>query len=303
MLVYKILWFEDDDDAFTPKKRLVEEYVKSLAFTPSVTRYETDCKASEYNNYDLVLMDLNLQDQITGRDIITHIRDMSVYTTVILYSSDIGARLDEALQEGVYYSTRHNLVEKAKTLIRLSVKRLLSPRVLRGIVLESVSRLESMVSRIVGFYYSSYNEDAVEKLRKSLINEIVKDEKRLLTCEHSKSCTHKWETMSVNEILEKPRFDASKRARALNHIIKEEMKNLPNKYSWGNFLSSYNSVASFRNQLAHVPDCELDINCGASVEEPNPYGNIFLQINECSEMLFALMSQFKISNDNQFTQS
>ena len=297
------MWFEDDDDAFTPKKRLVEEYVKSLAFTPQVTRYETDCDDSEYNNYDLILMDLNLQDQTTGRNIITHIRGKSVYTTVILYSSDIGARLNEELQEGVYYSSRDNLVEKAKTLIRLSVKRLLSPRVLRGIVLESVSRLETMILNIVDFYYTSYKEDAVIRLRSTLIKQLVKDEKKLLICEHAKSCKHEWEIMSVNEILKKPRFDASKRARALNHIIKEEMKNLPNKYSWDNFIYSYNSVASFRNQLAHVPDCELDINRGDSVGEPNPYGDIFLQINECSEMLFALMSQFKISNDNQFTQS
>ena len=303
MLVYKILWFEDDDDAFTPKKRLVEEYVKSLAFTPNVTRYETDCKASEYNNYDLVLMDLNLQDQITGRDIITHIRDMSVYTTVILYSSDIGARLDEALQEGVYYSTRDNLVEKAKTLIRLSVKRLMSPRVLRGIVLEAVSSLESMVSRIVGFYYSSYNEDAVEKLRKSLIKEIVKDEKSLLTCEHSKSCTHKWETLSVNQILEDRRFDAYKRARVLKRILAEERENLPNSYSWDNFLPSYLSVVQFRNRLAHVPDCELNINRGSSEEEINPYESIFQQIRGCNEMLLALALHFKIPNGNSMVQS
>ena len=109
-LKYKILWIENEEDWVESIEDQIQEYIEDMGFDYEKKLIRKEEKDIDYNNYDLILMDLNLADKPNGAELISKIRELGVYTDVVFYSAmgidDLRAKGKEKELEGVYYSGR-----------------------------------------------------------------------------------------------------------------------------------------------------------------------------------------------------
>ena len=108
-LKYKILWIENEQDWVESIEDQIQEYLEDMGFIYERIPIGKEEKNIDYNNYDLILMDLNLADQPNGAELISKIRNIGVYTDVVFYSAridELKAKGKEKELEGVYYSGR-----------------------------------------------------------------------------------------------------------------------------------------------------------------------------------------------------
>lgn len=110
---YNVLWVENEQDWLDSIVDEIQEFVEELGFKFSYDVATGRSDISDYNKYDLILMDLNLASEPTGDEIIQEIRNLNIYTDVVFYSasgiSAIRAKGNEKELEGVYYSGRNNV--------------------------------------------------------------------------------------------------------------------------------------------------------------------------------------------------
>lgn len=110
-LKYKILWFDNEPDWVESIEDDIREIIEDeYCFVYDKELREKDEPKASYNNYDLILMDLNLEDEKTGDQLIQNIRNLDIYTDVLFYSADGISTIKEKAQalglEGVYFSGR-----------------------------------------------------------------------------------------------------------------------------------------------------------------------------------------------------
>src|ERR1043166_1646325 len=114
-LEYNILWFEDIKSSFDAKKNIVKAIVEDFGFIFPEPRNEINgdnIEAIDYEDFDLIIADLNLAGT-KGPALIDKIRNNAgIYTEVVFYSSDGEKAVRTALQEyeidGAYCAGREN---------------------------------------------------------------------------------------------------------------------------------------------------------------------------------------------------
>ena len=259
-LKYKILWIENEQDWVESIEDQIQEYLEDLGFDFEKRLISKEEKNIDYNDYDLILMDLNLADQPNGAELISKIRELGAYTDVVFYSAmgidDLRAKGKEKELEGVYYSGRTpeaSFVKKVKAVIDSTIKKVQDLNNMRGLVMAEVSELDSrMASLIKKYFIEKGNDTKTATFKKHLVKDIEKATKKKLTesekCD--KQCTHKWSGLTINEIIQDFEFDASRKARAVKLIIDEEK--YPYDAKNGSFSEDYRiDMLNMRNQLAH----------------------------------------------------
>lgn len=259
-LKYRILWIENEEDWVESIEDLIQDYLEDLGFIYERTIIAKEEKNINYNDFDLILMDLNLADQPNGAELISKIRDLGVYTDVVFYSAsgidELRAKGREKELEGVFYSGRTPetaFINRVKAVIDATLKKVQDLNNLRGLVMAEVSELDSrMTSLIEKYFIEKGNETKTATFKKHLVDDVEKATKRKLSesekCD--KLCKHKWNGLKISEIVQDFEFDASRKARAVKLIIEEEK--YPYKAKNKNFYEDYHiDMLSMRNQLAH----------------------------------------------------
>lgn len=258
-LKYRILWIENEQDWVESIEDQIQDYLEDLGFDYERTLIDKEEKGINYNDYDLILMDLNLADHPNGAELISRIRELGVYTDVVFYSasgmSELRAKGNEKEVEGVYYSSRTpdvSFVKKVKVVIDSTIRKVQDLNNLRGLVMAEVSELDMrMTSLIEKYFVENGSEEKTATFKNHLVNDIEKATKKKLTeserCD--KSCKHKWSGLTIGEIVKDFDFDASRKARAIKLVI--DMENIPYEAN-KNFYEDYRiDMLSMRNQLAH----------------------------------------------------
>ena len=214
-----------------------------------------------YDEYDLILMDLNLAEQPNGAELIERIRNLNVFTDIVFYSSiEIELLREKGREknlEGVYYSGRtpdSSFVRKVCQVIDSTIKKVQDLSNLRGLVMAEVSDLDSLMDEIIQKYYVDQSlldefhrritEDKEKNIKKSLDNDGI-------DCE--KACKLNWRQLNIDKLLKI--IDSSQKVRAIN-ILLERHKGQGNElYTSPNdkvFVENYNSdIIKVRNKLAH----------------------------------------------------
>lgn len=152
---YNVLWVENEQDWLDSIVDEIQEFVEELGFKFSYDVATGRSDISDYNKYDLILMDLNLASEPTGDEIIQEIRNLNIYTDVVFYSasgiSAIRAKGNEKELEGVYYSGRNNVLFLAKVqgVIMTTIRKTQDLTNLRGLVMAEVSELDVMMGEIL----------------------------------------------------------------------------------------------------------------------------------------------------------
>lgn len=258
-LKYKILWIENEEDWVDSIEDQIQEYLDNLGFEFKKKLISKEDQEIDYNSWDLILMDLNLASQPNGAELISKIRNQGVYTDVVFYSSsgidELRTKGREKELDGVYYSSRDvNLfIKKVKAVIDTTIKKVQDLNNLRGLVMAEVSELDSRMASLIKKYFIDQSTDKKTKdFTERFVNEMEKNTKKKLskskTCD--KLCKYIWRNLSIDKIIEDFDFDASRKARAVNLIIKEAKISYTPKGN--NFFEDYsNEMLKMRNQLAH----------------------------------------------------
>lgn len=265
-LKYKILWIENEKDWVESIEDQIQEYLEDLGFIYERTLIGKEEKNIDYNNYDLILMDLNLADQPNGAELISKIRNLGVYTDVVFYSAridELKAKGKEKDLEGVYYSGRTpetSFVNKVKAVIDSTIKKVQDLDNVRGLVMAEVSELDVRMLSLIDIYYIQKGSEAKTKeFKKHLVDDIEKATRKKLTSSDNcdKQCKHKWNGFTIQEIVNDFEFDASRKARAIRLIIDTEK--IPYKAKNKNFFEDYlQDMLNMRNNLAHCVSCIKD---------------------------------------------
>lgn len=262
-LKYKILWVENDYDW----AESIEEEIKDLVeqqygFDYDKTFASKQNDAIMFNDYDLILMDLNLESEPTGDVLIKNIRDHEIYTDVVFYSADGLQKIKQKAHnqdlEGVYFASRDKdlFINKVNSVIKATIHKVQDLNNLRGLVMAEVSELDVLMSDIINKYYVlSASEEKTLLFHKHITKsqeQRIKDS--LIGCaSDNKTCCHIWKNLSIDKII--PSLESYSMAKAVNYIIPSDFYT-PQKT---NFLEDYNAdIISIRNQLAHCKSEEVN---------------------------------------------
>ena len=267
---FKILWFEDEPTWYKMEEMRVKEILSKHSLKPVIIRKNGDDFALEEitgNEYDLILIDYMLADETTGDLIVSALREHSILTDVLFYSSEEQKMLDAIRSkmppiDGVYLTKRDYTVftEKVDKLISKIVKRSEDIVNLRGFVMDGSSDFELRIKEILNIAWNKLSESEMQVLEDAV-------EKRLKTMDK------RWEGLKTSVAGQKPIFPAavntkyffsnSDRLYLLQIMIGILQKNygLREDAVLNKFKSSYeNSISSYRNALGHKKETDNHIS-------------------------------------------
>lgn len=256
---YKVLWIENDSDWVDSIEDQIREYIERLGFVYSMTLIDSERANTNYEEYDLILMDLNLSGLPNGAQLIDKIRSLDVFTEVVFYSAqsikDLRALGIDMELEGVYYSGRtpdNSFVKKVKKVIDSTIRKTQDLANLRGLVMAEVSELDVMMDDILSQFLD--NPIYLEKFHKKITADREKTIKKSLLADNCKrDCLLNWRELSISDLISI--LDASQKARGINLVIVEIAKQYDNDIytpKETNFYSDYyKDIIEKRNILAH----------------------------------------------------
>ncbi|MBE5966499.1 MAG: hypothetical protein E7255_05970 [Lachnospiraceae bacterium] len=270
-LVFNILWFEDNDEWYETNRENIEEYLARKNFVADFKRHISADEIeniSTLNEYDLIFVDLKLDNQTKGTNAIQILRDKKILADALFYSSDgvdkIRNEMGMNIFEGVYFSSRDEAVfeMKAAQLIDKAVRRTEDIISTRGILVDSLSEFDEKLREVILKFCSSYIETDVKK-----VEELDKYSYGLIT---KQMCTNQ----SKCDEMKKERFllvaldstylvDSAKLAQIVQHIFN---KHYPQHKYRKDFYNTYcKKIIKERNNLAHAK------------KEPNGDGLFFFE--------------------------
>ena len=247
-LKYKILWIENEKDWVESIEDQIQEYLEDLGFIYEMKLIDKEVHGIKYNDYDIILMDLNLADQPNGADLIAKIRDLGVYSDVVFYSArgitELRAKGREKELEGVFYCGRtpdREFINKVKAVIDTTIKKVQDLNNLRGLVMAEVSELDAMMDEIIISYFK--NEERMIKFHAHVTKNQEERARKILNCPNK--CESDWRSKNITEII----MDAAQKARAVKLVIEDIGTEA---FSGKNFYADYEAeIIRERNNLAH----------------------------------------------------
>lgn len=288
---YNILWFEDIKSSFDAKKQIVKEIVEDFGFSFPEPRNEIDganIETIEYDNYDLLIVDLNLAGT-KGPILIDKIRhNEGVYTEVVFYSSDGEKAVRNALKDfeidGAYCAGRDNddFEEKVKKVIKNTIKKVQDINNMRGLIMAETSDLDEKMLEIIQIVIERHPE----QIHKTLIDKIFSDVGNSVN--EKKDKYDKWEkNKNIAKLLSDTlMLDASKKLNAVQHVIDVFEGEIFTPYKENKFLDAYKAeIGETRNIFAHV----TVINEGGVKKLKSKKKEIVFTDEYCSDVRAALI--------------
>lgn len=198
---YKILWFEDQFDEISATVEAVEDMLGDFGFSADIERVEVvtheevtriASNLSGYNPYDLILFDYQLggSGYSNGVDIANSLRQ-ELFSDMIFYSATPRAELRKLLYdqniEGVFTAGRFSFSEDVEPIIEDQIKRISDVNMMRGIVMDEVSRFDRLLRELCVKYLEEHDE-LREDAKLSLARRFKKQGKTLEKRAESKKC-------------------------------------------------------------------------------------------------------------------
>lgn len=254
---YSILWFDDREDYFDSLDfSPLNNEILSWGFKPKlncVTTPEEFSSYSPFNQFDLIVIDNNLEGCDDGQKFISDVRKHSIYTEIIFYTAGKASELWESIRayelEGVFIASRPNIIEKIIAVGYQTIKKVLDLDNMRGLVMAEVGELDNLLEKI---FDTGFDSLTVEN-KEIVINKFIK----------SVEDQHGNQLKLIDDFRSAPTpekmrrlLDSSKRWRNLNRLIKYHLKLKARKNNVNNYEKE---VLEPRNFLAHgLPRLEQD---------------------------------------------
>ncbi|MEW6029240.1 MAG: hypothetical protein AB1554_07125 [Chloroflexota bacterium] len=247
-LTFSILWFDDTEDYFgSLDTDGLKAEVLSWGFFPDIMLVTTPDKFlshSPYKEFDLIVVDRNLEEYGEGQDFIADLRNNAIYTEVIFYTAgnanDLWDAIREKQLEGVFVSNRSNILSKISKVGRQSIRKVLDLENMRGIVMAEVGEIDHLLGEIIMVGIGSLPHE----LQKTIFDKFHKEAAKQ-NQESSDRLTTFIANPSIDEMLDM--CDSNKRWENFNRLWKHHDK-LKKEDKFGDYKSE---VLDIRNILAH----------------------------------------------------
>ncbi|RZJ80199.1 MAG: hypothetical protein EOO20_26205, partial [Chryseobacterium sp.] len=258
-LSYNILWIENEQDWLVPTVEFAQGIIEENGFELNLTVEDSEegiAKLLEeeepFKQYDLILVDFNLNMGDRGNRIIENIRMHNIFTDVIFYSQDADATrqaIKDHWLDGIYCSSRNRdeFELKFEKVFLTTIKKVQSISSIRGLVLSETSQLDNKIEEIIFEFLDKRGTDDIEKLKKYIVNDLIKTSAK----ESFKKAEQLEATVESAVLLANKQFDAYKKMRATAKIL--EILGDDHLVGKDLFLREYgDEVISIRNDLAHA---------------------------------------------------
>ena len=276
---FKILWFEDELAWYRMEELRIERILKEHYLQLQIDRKDgDDFNIQELigNDYDLILMDFQLAEGITGDTIVAEIRNSNILTDILFYSS-AEQNMIKAINrnmppiDGVYLTKRDYdiFTEKVKNIINKIVKRSEDIVNLRGFVLDHTSDFELRIKEILNICWQKFRGDEKEKIQDALKN--VLSNKRKWTEKQNKEieeadCPFEYSNNNNYLLSISDRLDIM--SVAINILFSSY--NMTEKTCPKHFREYYKeNLNVYRNKLGHINLGENTININGNIVEIN----------------------------------
>lgn len=270
-LKYKILWIEDEVKSILREEKQIKKYLEDdygfecndndviiKDFDEFENEFVEDNQGiksvkNNINEFDLLLVDLNLgEDGQTGDILINLIRESKVYSEILFYSSnyeELRSKLDQHFIDGVFTSNRDELEDKIKRLINVTIKKVQDVNNLRGLIMAEVAELDIMKEEIIYKASLKIQDKELEKYTLKKIQESGKS--------NQSNATKKLADISnitFTSLFEKIGFvDSNKKAMTLGEAL-DRLK-ITEPASKETFTQPYiDNILYKRNMFAHVKE-------------------------------------------------
>lgn len=262
-LDYKILWIDDKEEFFDNHKEYIEEYLEDLGFDAKITTYksfaefeEKEQEATHQKIYDLFIIDLNLDHDKTGDELIAKIRGNRILTDIIFYSTvlqNVRNKVNENNIEGVYVTSKNqtDFEEKVTDVIDVTIKKVQDVNNLRGLIMAEVAELDRMKEKIL---LSSLKKIPDKKLEKYTLKQVKKSYTK--NKNKAEKFIEEIETTTYNMLLENIGFvDSNKKAYAVGEVLEQLEIITPIRKE--DFSEPYiQNILNKRNMFAHIEECD-----------------------------------------------
>lgn len=261
-LKYKILWIEDTPTAIRRDKKKIIEYILELGFEcidgedveviNSFAEFEATIGYEKTADYDLLLVDLDLGKEPTkdeGESIIRKIRKEKVYSEIVFYSSQyeaLQAKLNEHFVEGIFTSSREELVDKVESIIDITIKKVQDVNNLRGLIMAEVAELDRIKKRIIKKFNQEADTDFKKYIKEDVFSKIKEDLESLkcLVKVEDSECSH--EEINLEELQKNFFYDTFKKSRTIYKIKRKKCDHIDFKHE-----DYKKDVIDKRNVFAH----------------------------------------------------
>ncbi|MCJ0741844.1 response regulator [Pedobacter montanisoli] len=260
-LKYNILWIENEHEWLDPALEFVSDLIEEHGFepVPTVRSKEEEvlgllAEEKPFKDFDLILVDLQLDKGDRGSNIIKNIRDHKIFTDVIFYSQDTeGIRqiVKDQWLDGVYCSSRNraDFEDKFERVFLTTIKKIQHISSMRGLVLSETSQLDVLLVDIIGLFFKNRETEEITSLKKYIVKDLILSSAK----DNLKRAENITNNIASEDLLNHKLFDSYKKMRAVGKII-EKLKN-ENLVSKDLFLREYTEeVIEMRNDLAHVKE-------------------------------------------------
>jgi CheY-like chemotaxis protein len=247
-LIFSVLWFDDDEEYFDSLDiESLKKQISSWGFIPDidmVSSPEEFNKHSPFEKYDLIVVDRNLEGYEDGQEFIIKIRDHAVYTEIIFYTAGNTRDLWEAIREkeleGVFVSSRSNILSKIARVGYQSIGKILDLENMRGIVMAEVGELDLLLEEIIAIGIESLQAEQQSSIFTKFYKNAAKQNQ-----DHAKSLAAFIERPEITNML--ALCDSDKRWQNFNRLWKSHEK-LKEREKTGDYIVE---VLRPRNFLAH----------------------------------------------------
>lgn len=251
---YSILWLDDKksdiiDDNYAED---IVNFITELGFEPivNIVSNEEEFFKSLNDSYDLILTDYHLNDEDEGERngdiIIEEVREKNIFTEIMFYSArgnvkdtDKKDRITFVETNRIPGSTHYEkIVEKAKELIALTIRKFQHIVPMRGLLIQEASNLENEMLEIIIKYLDKKDSETVKQ---AIFSDVTAFYKRKF------ELAEKFQNNNnINQILKDPLLISSaQRAVAISQILDDEGKD--------NFINDFkNEIIKMRNEFAHA---------------------------------------------------
>jgi len=256
-LKYSILWFEDDTVSYNGKKELVKGIIEDeLGFHFPEPRREINgdnIQTIDYDEYDLLIVDLNLAGT-KGPALIDKIRhNENIFTEVIFYSSEGEKAVRDALKEyeidGAYCADRgEDFEDKVRRVIKTTVKKIQDLNNMRGLIMAETSDIDATMYQII----AAVLEKNIGGISEEVVSAIFDSVGKKVTSK-KESYDHSFKNGNINKVIkDNVMFDSSEKIKAVQFIINSIDHALTNPHKPDVFSTGYTELKRTRDLLAHV---------------------------------------------------
>lgn len=273
-LGFDVLWCEDNEVWYEQRQAELLPVMEEVTHLPvNVKRIETFSEIENENpdDYDLFIVDYNLNSDGNGADVIKFIRGHSLCPTIVFYSSNSELQLREIVRgnglDGVYVAQRQgdSLKSVVAQVSHITVKKMLDVNAIRGAFLSEVATIESKIDKLIqasclaldGESPKLNNEAILSKYKAKIIKHLDAQKK-----EQEKKI------VSIKTLCESHSFDLYKKSYLMEHILEEivahdetgEVAQVLGEMSepkQGYAAAFQNEVINVRNPLAHQSEQDV----------------------------------------------